>query len=469
MPPVRFELTETEKLNFQGIPTWVFEVANELIQNHFQAYLVGGAVRDMLWGEEPNDWDLASDALPDQVAALFSNTIATGKKFGTMTVIYDGYTMEVTTLREDLAYNDGRHPESILFSKDIAADLARRDFTINAIAYDFSTQELIDPFNGKKDARQRLLKAVGDPDRRFREDGLRMFRFYRFLATLELQAHRPTERAISPIWTSGVSFERIREEFSKLLLGQGVKRGLNGLKKSGLLDSFIPEFVGIGKRNSEMLAQGTYENNLWKHSVDATVAIHSRLHLRLAALLHDIAKPITRTMDKTGVHFYGHEKSSAELGQIILERLHYPNKMIDTVTTLIRWHMFFIDEQTSDGAIRRLISKVSPEHILDLLELRRADIIATNAQVRRVDYQTWESWRDLSKRITQILSCDNIFSPFCLVINGKDLIEHFKLTPGPFIGEILGYLKEIILEDPSLNQRTILLELTENYIKSKNN
>jgi tRNA nucleotidyltransferase (CCA-adding enzyme) len=469
MPPVRFELTDTEKLNFQGIPTWVFKVAQRLTQNHFQAYLVGGAVRDMLWGEEPSDWDLASNALPDQIEQLFSNTIPTGKRFGTITVIYDGYTMEVTSLREDLAYSDGRHPQNILFSQDITADLARRDFTINAMAYDFLTQELIDPFGGKKDARQRLLKAVGDPDRRFHEDGLRMFRFYRFLATLELQAHRPTERAINPIWTSGVSFERIREEFSKLLLGQGVKRGLNGLKKSGLLGSFIPEFVRMSTRDSEMLIQGTYENHLWKHSVDATVAIHSLLHLRLAALLHDIAKPITRTMDKTGVHFYGHDQLGAEFGQTILERLHYPQKMIDVVTELIRWHMFFVDEQTSDSAIRRLIAKVSPEHILDLLELRRADIIATDVRTRRVDYQTWEAWRDLSERITQILSSDNVFNPFQLEINGKDLMEQFKLSPGPFVGEVLSYLKEMILEDPSLNQKPILLELTENYIKSKNN
>lgn len=459
MPPVRFQLNVTEKLNFQKIPIWVIKVAQGLIRNNFQAYLVGGAVRDLLWGKQPCDWDLASDALPEQVALIFSNTIPTGKKFGAMTVLCDSNAIEVTTLREDLLYCDGRHPENVRFSKDICTDLARRDFTINALAYDFSNQELIDPFGGKKDSRERLLKAVGDPGRRFHEDGLRMFRFYRFLATLELRAHRPTERAINPVWIVGVSFDRIREEFSKLLLGKDIGRGLTGLRKSGLLGSFIPEFD-----NNERQIQGTeHNNNLWKHLLNATVAINPQLHLRLAALLHDVAKPLTKTIDQNGAHFYGHDELGAELGRTILERLHYPGKLIDSVTNLIRWHMFSIHEQTSDSAIRRLIVKVGPEYILDLLELRRADIIATG----KVDYHTWVSWRDLTERVTQILNDDNLIDPFHLVINGNDLIKLFQLSPGPFIGEILDYLKELILDEPSLNQKTILLKLAKDYIQSK--
>jgi putative nucleotidyltransferase with HDIG domain len=459
MPSVRLQLTATEKLNFQTIPAWVLGIAERLIQENFQAYLVGGAVRDLLWDEQPSDWDLASDALPEYVEEIFPKTIPTGKKFGTMTVLSDGCLAELTTLREDLAYSDGRRPDMVRFGKDICADLARRDFTINAMAYDFSSRELIDPFGGKKDAHRRLLKTVGDPGNRFQEDGLRMFRFYRFLATLDLRADRLTERDINPKWAAGISSERIREEFSKILLSQGVGRGLGGLKKSGLLETFLPEL-----KDSERLDQGKYHSgNLWQHSLNATIEINPKLHLRLAALLHDVAKPLTRSVDQTGVHFYGHDELGAELGRNILERLRYPGKLIDTVTILIRRHMFYINAQTSDSAIRRLIAKVGPENIIDLLELRRADIIATG----RVDYHTWESWQDLSSRITQILNNETSLNFFNLTIKGSDLMRHFQLSQGPLIGEILDHLKELVLDEPALNQRLILLKLAQSYIESK--
>jgi tRNA nucleotidyltransferase (CCA-adding enzyme) len=463
MLPVRFKLNVTEKLNFKAIPNWVFEVVRELIRNNYQVYLVGGAVRDLLWDKQPGDWDLASDALPEQVAAIFPDTISTGEKFGTMIVLYDGNAIEVTTLREDLGYSDGRHPENIRFGRDICMDLARRDFTINALAYDFSSQELIDPFGGKKDIQRRLLKAVGDPGQRFHEDGLRMFRFYRFLATLELRAHRPTEQAINPDWAAGVSYERIREEFSKLLLGREVGRGLNALKNSGLLRCFIPEFDDGIRQVKDTADQVRRSNDLWKHSLKATVEIKPQLQLRLAALLHDVAKPLTRTHDETGVHFYGHDELGAGLARTILVRLHYPNKLIDKVAMLIRSHMFFVSTQTGDGAIRRLIARVGPENILDLLELRRADIIATG----EVDYHSWEIWRDLSERITNILNGKTEINPFRLAIKGSDLIESLQLSPGPLIGEILAYLHESILDEPAFNQKPVLLKLAQDYIQAK--
>ncbi|HBF37573.1 MAG TPA: hypothetical protein DDW50_09660 [Firmicutes bacterium] len=467
MPSVRSKLTTTEKFNFQQIPTWVAEVAKRLMDNNFQAFLVGGAVRDLLWEKAPNDWDLATDALPDQIASLFSKTIATGEKFGTITVIWNGHQTEITTLREDLAYIDGRHPQELHFTKDILADLGRRDFTINAIAYDFLNQELVDPFGGKNDIRKRLLKAVGDPKRRFREDGLRMFRFYRFLATLELRPHRPTEWGLNSSYATGVSLERIQEEFSKLLVSPGVDRGLQGLKKSNLLNAFLPELIRLDEVDKQGFTRHA-SNSLWEHSKMATVTIRPQLHLRLAALFHDIAKPLTQSMDKTGVHFYGHERVGAELGKSILERLHYPQKIIQRVTILIHNHMFYIDRQSSDAAIRRLAAKVGPEMIFDLLELRRADIVATDSRIRSINYQTWESWHELYQRITLVLSPENQYNPFQLVINGQDLIEQFQLAPGPVIGEILSYLKELILEEPSQNQKTILLELARNYLDSKN-
>jgi poly(A) polymerase/tRNA nucleotidyltransferase (CCA-adding enzyme) len=462
------QLTTTEKLNFRQIPAWVGEIAQQLITHGFQAYLVGGAVRDLLWGKEPNDWDLASDALPEQVIRIFGKTITTGEKFGTIAVIWKDYTAEITTLREDLAYDDGRHPREVHFTKEIVVDLARRDFTINAVAYDFSSGELVDPFGGKRDIRQRLLKAVGDPGRRFREDGLRMFRFYRFLAALELRPHRPTEKAVNPGYAAGVSFERIRDEFSKLLVSQDVGLGLQGLYSSGLLNVFIPELINPAVEEKDRMF-GKEQLSLWNHSKATVIAIRPSLHLRLAALLHDIAKPLTKMADESGAHFYGHEKLGAELGKTILERLRYPQKIINPVIQLIQNHMFYIDDRTSDGAIRRLVSKVGPELIFDLLELRRADIVATDSRIRSIDYQTWELWRELCERVTQVLAAPDGLDPFKLAINGKDLMEEFQLTPGPEIGDILYYLKEQILDEPAQNQKPVLLELARKFVLSKGN
>lgn len=458
MPGARFPLTTTEKLDFQTIPAFITDIARRFLEAGFQLYLVGGAVRDLLRGQEPGDWDLASDALPEQVERIFPQTIPSGKQFGTILVINEGFPVEITTFREDLGYSDGRRPDQVRFGKDLQLDLARRDFTINAIAFDLKTRELVDPFNGRRDLQRRLLRSVGDPQLRFREDGLRMFRFYRFLATLNLRPDPLTEKAINPAWARGTSLERIRDEFSKLLLGAWVGRGLAGLKKSGLLKEFLPELA-----DSDRIKQGPYHRwNLWEHSVRTTENINPELRLRLAALLHDIAKPVTRSEDAKGVHFYGHDQRGAEIGRLALERLHYPGKVIEEVVPLIRWHMFHLDQQTGDGAIRRLIARVGPEHLAGLLELRRADIIATG----RVDYQTWESWRYISERILTVLNGKPGLNPFALDITGNDLLETFNLQPGQLIGAILAYLKERILDEPDLNQRAHLLELAGEYLKN---
>ncbi len=455
----RFQLNTTERLNFREIPEWVGEVAEKLLESGYQAYLVGGAVRDLLQGKQPGDWDLASDALPDQVEEIFLDTVPTGKQFGTITIIIDAHSLEITTLREELAYSDGRRPEVVRFGKEINTDLARRDFTINAMAYDCSNQELVDPFGGKKDLGNRLLKSVGDPQKRFAEDGLRMFRFYRFIGTMDLRPQRLTEQVIRPEFAMGVSLERIREEFSKLLLGKWVRRGLNGLNSSGLLNIFLPELtVDIRGSRSNYI-----KNKLWEHLLTTTEEIKPELHLRLAALLHDIAKPATFFEDQTGVHFYGHDEKGAETAQIVLERLRYPRKIIDKVVNLIHWHMFNVNFQTGDGAIRRLIAKVGPENIPDLLELRRADIVATG----KVDYQTWENWQSISKRILSILNQESALNELKPLIDGSDLIKELQLQPGPLIGEILAYLKEVVLDDPSLNQRELLLNLARKYLDER--
>ncbi len=454
----RYPLTTTEKLNFKEIPNWVNQAAHILRSNQKAVYLVGGAVRDLLWGQEPSDWDLATDALPDEIEGMYPKTLPTGKRFGTITVFVEGYQLEITTLREDLDYSDGRRPDQVVFSSNILKDLARRDFTINAIAYDFERQLLVDPFKGRDDCYHRIIRAVGDPRVRFQEDGLRMFRLYRLIASHQLTLEGRTERAVDPKWAESVSHERIRDEFSKLLLAKAVRKGLTGLFQSGLLAKIIPEFF-----TPDEPQPGLY-SYLREHSFSTTAVIRPLPHLRLAALLHDIAKPSSITINQSGVHFYGHDQSGADLSRNILKRLRYPNKLIEKVSLLIRWHMFFYQPNISDAAVRKLISKVGEENISDLLELRRADIIATG----KVATGTPEYWKDLSERILTILKNDSeAGNQNKLAVNGHDLMEQLGINPGPLVGEIMAYLLESVFEKPDLNRRDLLLILAQKYVASK--
>ena len=457
LPKHHSNLTVTEKLNFQELPAWVVLAAQKLIATGYQVYLVGGAVRDLLWGELPRDWDLATDALPDQVQSLFEQTLTIGKQYGTIAVIISGHRIEVTTIREDLGYSDGRHPDQVSFGSDILVDLARRDFTINAIAYDFITTQLIDPFQGRRDLYRRILKAVGKPQERFCEDGLRMLRFYRFLATLDLRPHPATQRALDPKWLAPVSGERMRDEFGKLLLGKHVRRGLEGLLRSGLLQEFLPEVADL---NNYLEPHLKHRWLLWEHTMIAVVTIQPQLHLRLAALLHDVAKPSTQSVNHTGTHFYGHDQVGAELSKTILERLRFPSQTCDTVSRLVRWHMFDLGEQASDAAIRRLIARVGSPYIPDLLELRRADLVATG----RADYRSWELWQEIAARINAINQGEPLFELANLAINGRELMAKFNLQPGPLVGKVLAYLWDQVLEDPALNQKSQLVSLAETYI-----
>jgi putative nucleotidyltransferase with HDIG domain len=452
------QLTATESLNFQTIPEWLIKIAGEFIRQGFQIYLVGGAVRDLLWGKTPKDWDLATNALPDQIESLFRKTVPTGKPFGTITVWMGENWVEVTTFRSDLGYSDGRRPDSVRFEQNIIPDLARRDFTINALAFDFSQKLLVDPFGGRTDAYHGILKAVGDPAVRFAEDGLRMFRFFRFLATQDLKPHGPTAKAINPQWAKNLSMERIRDEFSKMLTGERVRLGITGLAQSGLLDCCLPELLEC--RQMEQKYNCRHTPLLWDHILTATETIAPQLHLRMAALLHDIAKPRTRICNETGIHFYGHDEQGAAISEAILGRLRFPSKFIATVSNLVRHHMFTIPAEAGDGAIRRFIAKAGAESIPDLLELRRADIVATG----RINERTIEVWRDLQDRIHQILHNQSGGTHPKLALNGRELMDHFALPPGPIIGELLDFLLELILDDPAMNQKETLLSKAKEFL-----
>lgn len=449
-----YQLNVTEKLNFQEIPDWLREITQKIRQSGFKVYLVGGAVRDLLCGVKPDDWDLATEALPDDIELIFEKTIPSGKTFGTITILEGAHQVQITTFREDLFYQDGRRPETVRFTKDIIKDLERRDFTINALAYDMEQDILIDPFGGHRDLKNQLLKTVGNPHTRFTEDALRMFRFFRFLATMDLKADWTAKKAINPLLAKNISYERIRDEFNKLLVGKYVRKSLEGMYNSGLLQSIIPEL-----ELKEAQVGSPWNRNLWEHLLKTTETIHPSIHLRWAALLHDIAKPKTKFTDEKGIHFYGHDRLGAEMARNILERLRYPKKLIETVNSLINWHMFDLPLNASDAAIRKFVAKVGKTLVPDLLELRRADIVGTG----NISYQTWQYWNDFSQRIIEILDYDNTISVNKLDINGRIIMNHLNLPPGPIIGEILEYLLKKVIEDPSLNVREDLLQIADNY------
>lgn len=445
-----------DKIDLKAIPDWVAVTAGSLRQHGFQTYLVGGAVRDLLIGKTPTDWDLATDALPDQIETLFATTIPTGKKYGIITVVTGDHCLETATLREDLSYSDGRRPDAIRFTREIAADLARRDFTINALACDLETGKLIDPFGGREDLNRGILKAVGDPALRFQEDGLRMFRFYRFLATLDLRPDRSAIKAVNPRWATGVSNERVGVELAKLLVGVNVVKGLDGLQNSGLLEVILPELS-----RKQLEAGDSREKQLWRHLKGTVAAIRPQLHLRWAALLHDVAKPLTKTCGAKGIHYHGHAETGAAISRKVLERLRYSKTLINSVERLVGLHMFAVPFPYTDAAIRRLIVRTGPEHILDLLELRRADIVATE----KITTDTWEYWQAFSQQVKAVLNAETAaFHPQQLRINGNDLMSKFRLAPGPLIGEILDFLLEQVWEDPNRNRREVLFELASQYL-----
>jgi putative nucleotidyltransferase with HDIG domain len=432
------------------IPSYILNIIKVLRDNGYQGYLVGGAPRDLLLGRLPKDWDIATDADPEVVEGLFEDTLPTGKKYGTITVRLAGEEAEVTTFRGEGPYTDGRRPDWVNFSDSLEEDLARRDFTVNAMAYQPQEGRFVDPFGGRRDLRLKLLRAIGDPLERFREDGLRMLRFYRFQSTLGFHGARRTAQAIRPTWIASVSSERIREEFSRLVTGEAPGKALVGLYRSGLLRAFLPEAAAMAGVKQGLL----HRYDVFGHAVAATEAIHPELPLRLAAFLHDVGKPPLRTEDERGIHFYGHDESGAEMAEAILKRLTYSNEIIHTVTTLIRHHMFNLGPEVTDGGLRRLVNRVGATYIPALIELRRADIIATNP---RYDL-AWKAFSNGKDRLEALLAGESVFSLKDLAVGGDDLQREFGWTPGPRIGEALNLAMQWVLEDPGRNTRGAILE-----------
>ncbi len=435
------------------IPDHVQEVLRRLEGAGYQAVLVGGCVRDLILGREVQDWDVATDALPERVRALFPRTVPTGIEHGTVTVVTKEGNVEVTTFRVESAYSDYRHPDQVAFTRDLRQDLGRRDFTINAMALDLAGR-LHDPFGGRHDLESRRLRAVGDPQARFREDPLRLMRLVRFAAELDFRPEEETmeaARRAAPLLRH-ISAERIRDELSRILLSERPDFGLQLCLELGLLKVFLPELEeGVG------VAQNVHHAyDVWTHALKATAAIPPRLELRLAALLHDVAKPRCLREENGERHFYNHELVGAAMVERILRRLKFDRRTIERVVHLVRHHMaLHYQRGMTDAAIRRLINRVGLENMDDLLALRRADREASGVKRGPVSRGTAR----LLRRVEKVLAEDAAFGLGDLAVDGHDVMRIAGIEPGPEVGHILRRLLEAVLEDPKLNTRPALEDL----------
>ncbi len=457
------KLTDAQKIVKENIPEDVFRIAEKFIKNNYKIYLVGGVIRDILLGREYNrsEIDLATNAKPGEVKKIFKRVIPTGIKHGTVTVIRNNVNFEITTFRLDGKYSDGRHPDEVEYATTIEEDLKRRDFTINAFAFDLQHQILIDLFNGLDDLKNKIIRTIGDPDERFREDGLRLMRAIRFASVLGFKIDENTYKSISKNidMLRKVSMERIRDEFVKIIQSDKPSEGIELLRKTEVLRVIMPELLtGFGITQNKFHKYDVYYHNLFT----CDVVPKENLAVRLAALLHDISKPYTKRIPEgkkcDEATFYNHEVIGAIVGKKILKRLKFSNAIIDKVTKLIKYHMFYYTDEWTDSAVRRFIRKIGLDLIPELFILRECDRIGSGKK----DGNSYHL-KKLQSHIDKILEEENAFSLKDLKVNGYDVMKIKNIPPSPNVGKILNYLLEIVLENPEKNKREELIKLIEEY------
>jgi tRNA nucleotidyltransferase (CCA-adding enzyme) len=438
------------------VPEDVLGICRRLREKGKRGWIVGGCVRDLLRGGEAKDWDVATDARPDDVIGMFRKVIPTGLQHGTVTVVKRGVHYEVTTLRGEGAYSDGRRPDKVEFVDDITADLARRDFTINAMAIDPVDGHLIDPFDGRTDLDARVIRAVGNADERFAEDGLRVLRAARFSATLDCAIDPDTERAMGSSRSHDtfrrVSAERVRDEWLKAMRARRPSVAFDAMRRTAILGITCPELMeSVGCEQNKWHAF-----DVWGHAMACLDACKPDPILRVAALLHDVAKPRTRAFsDKTHDYtFYEHERIGAEMAEPILARLKFSNDEQAKVVALVRHHLICYADDWTDAAVRRWIRRITPELAPDLYELGFADARGKGRPAPD-DLASIEKLRD---RVEAMLAAGAAFSAKDLAVNGKALMDALGIPPGRIVGEMLAHLVERVIDEPELNERERLIE-----------
>lgn len=436
------------------LPKNVKLIIDILNKNGFEAFVVGGCVRDSIIGLTPHDWDICTNAKPEEIKNCFLNfnTFDSGLKHGTISIVIDGEVYEVTTYRIDGTYSDNRRPDSVTFTSDIAKDLARRDFTINAMAYN-EQYGLLDPYEGRNDLSEKIIRCVGNSDFRFNEDALRIIRALRFASVYDFVIENETSESISKNadLLKNIAVERISVEFNKLLCGNGAEEILNNYRD--VIAVFIPEIKPMFD-----YSQHTKHHNrdLWRHTTYSVKSIDKMPLLRMSMLLHDIGKPKACKRDEDGTcHFKGHPKYSAEIAETILHRLKYPTDFIGTCITLIKYHD--VRFNGSKRQLRHVMSAIGDKNVELLLKIQRADIMAQS------DYKHKEKLEklDLACRVyEEILADKDCFTLKQLEINGND-IKKLGVTEGVKIGKILKMLLSLVIEDKLENEKSALLNKAE--------
>lgn len=442
------------------LPIEVQFILGLLKGQNFKAYVVGGCVRDSLLEKIPNDWDIATNASPDEVIKLFRKTgytiIPTGMKHGTVTIVIHGVGYEVTTFRKDGDYSDNRHPNNVQFVDDLKEDLSRRDFTINAMAYN-EQEGLIDYFNGIDDINNKIVRCVGNPLDRFNEDALRMMRAIRFSCQLGFNLQQDVIDAICSLKDNiqYISIERIRDELCKILISDNPTDGIKHLVQSGLMEYIIPELYETLNFNQHNIH---HDKDVFNHIMTVVENIEPVLDLRLSALLHDIGKPRCFTIGENGQgHFYSHHKISADMSREILRRLKFDNKTIDKVSLLVYEHMSRYDKLRTPNT-KKFINRVGINNLESLFSLQIADIKGSAKE-----YQNFDNVLKLKEQCYKILNENQPLSTKDLKINGRDLMD-IGFKQGKRIGETLIYLLEEVIENPELNDKDVLINIAKRRI-----
>lgn len=439
-------------LNYRfEIPQEVEYIIEKLNGSGYEAYAIGGCVRDSILVRMPRDWDIATSARPDQIKDLFEKTVDTGIKHGTVTAVVMGKSFEITTYRVDGVYENNRRPSKVDFTSSLKEDASRRDFTINSIAF-HPVQGLIDHFNGVADIENKRIRTVGDPDRRFGEDALRMLRAVRFSAELDFDVDAGVIRSIkdNSVLIKNISQERIREELSKILVSGDPIRFIL-LRDTHLLQYILPEFE-ICFHTAQNHPYHIY--NVAIHTLKAVACVPCDRILRWAMLLHDIGKPLTRTVDDSGIdHFYGHPEKSVQLAEIVLRRLRFDNKSISKILRLIRHHDRRVEP--THKAVRKAAAAVGDDIFTDLLKVQEADKRAQNPEFFQERLEKLEQVRKIYYEIKEAKNCINLKD---LAVNGDDLIGA-GFQPGKEMRIMLERLLDAVTVDPELNSREKLLEL----------